>query len=366
MKIYSVCDSEFCVGCRNCELLCPKQAITFSSHLKGYQAIINNEKCINCNLCRRVCPSISPNSFMTQIKVYQGWSKSIDRGKSSSGGAAFEIIKAFLNNGGHVFSCLNSDSNFVFAECKNSSSIINFVKSKYVKSDCSNVFKDIKNYLLNGRKVLFIGLPCQVASLLLFVPKELQKQLFTVDLICHGTPSNLLLKKYIKECNFAGKEVIFREKNVFSCNVNADYFKNGVADPYTIAFLNGLSYTDNCYNCKFSRLERVSDITLGDAWSSEIVEEKKQGISLILVQSEKGINLISELKDFELLYININNEIKINMQLTSPSKKTKKTEKFFAILNKGYSISKSVSVLAPFDYFKKRVKLILKKIGLIK
>jgi coenzyme F420-reducing hydrogenase beta subunit len=67
--------------------------------------------------------------------------------------------------------------------------------SKYVQSDTNNSFKLAKLDLENGKTVLFSGTPCQIAGLKSFLRKEYEN-LYTIDLICHGTPSQLILEKY--------------------------------------------------------------------------------------------------------------------------------------------------------------------------
>ena len=47
-------------------------------------------------------------------------------------------------------------------------------------------------------KVCFIGTPCQVYGLKSYLRKEYDN-LVTVDLVCHGTPSPKLWKKYLDE-----------------------------------------------------------------------------------------------------------------------------------------------------------------------
>ena len=40
-----------------------------------------------------------------------------------------------------------------------------------------------------------------------------------------------------------------------------------------------IDYTENCYSCRYASQSRVSDISLGDSWGSELSEEeKKKGI----------------------------------------------------------------------------------------
>ena len=51
--------------------------------------------------------------------------------------------------------------------------------------------------LNSGESVLFSGCPCQVAGLKAYLGKDYEN-LFTIDLICHGVPSNRAFKDYIK------------------------------------------------------------------------------------------------------------------------------------------------------------------------
>lgn len=53
-------------------------------------------------------------------------------------------------------------------------------------------------------------------------------------------------------------------------------------------FLGGLFYTENCYECKYAQLNRVSDITIGDSWGSELpTEEQKKMNFTCLVPNKK-------------------------------------------------------------------------------
>ena len=67
---------------------------------------------------------------------------------------------------------------------------------------------------------------------------------------------------------------------------------------YILGFLEGLFYRENCYQCKYARPERVSDITLGDYSDSEEKFSKMQnarnGLSKIIVNSQKGMVLLKK------------------------------------------------------------------------
>ena len=171
-----------------------------------------------------------------------------------------------------------------------------FVGSKYIKSNPKGIYKEISKKLKNGEKVLFIGLPCQVAALKKYIKDD---KLYTVDLICHGTPSPLVLEAFLKDYGLKlneMKDISFRNKMKFGLKYNLKEFHSDIiSDNYLYTFLNSTTYTENCYSCKYARLERVGDVTLGDSWgSTQSEEEKMKGISLVLCQSDKGKHLLSQ------------------------------------------------------------------------
>ena len=68
--------------------------------------------------------------------------------------------------------------------------------SKYFQAKAGDTFKLVKRDLVEGRKVLFSGTGCQINGLFMLLGKE-YPNLFLLDIICHGTPSPKLWKKYV-------------------------------------------------------------------------------------------------------------------------------------------------------------------------
>lgn len=330
----TVCKKDKCTGCMACVDICPKGAISIKDELKNYNAVIDESKCINCNICDKVCQKNNRTDITAPIKWYQGWVKDEGaRNKSSSGGVAYAITKAFIENGGIVCSCIFRGGQFVFDFAIDVDEISKFAGSKYVKSNPSGIYVRIQNYLKEDKKILFIGLPCQVAALKKIISGEYQKKLYTADLICHGTPSPKLLDRFLCQYQYSLSsmaDIEFREKAKMQiCSDHKGIITKGVSDKYTIAFLSSLTYTDNCYECDYARLERVSDLTLGDSWGSELsVEEQKKGISLVLCQTEKGIEMI-ESADVELQDVDLQKAVSNNHQLKRPSNYPRGRVKFF-------------------------------------
>lgn len=365
MELHSVCKKNMCNGCMACVDVCPKKCIDIVDDIFSYNAIKNVAVCINCSACEKVCPNNNPVQQFPSIEWYQGWSSDEIRIRSSSGGAATDIAINFIKNGGYVSSCKFEKGNFVFLITNNIDEVMKFSGSKYIKSNPIGIYKQI-NEKLKTDMVLFIGLPCQVAGLKNFVKN--QTNLYTIDLICHGTPSPKILEKYLDENGYKINElknISFRNKNMFGISFeNINNLEKGT-DCYLISFLNSINYTENCYSCKFACKERVSDLTLGDSWGTDLHSEENKGISLILVQNSKGRNLL-ESSTIQLHEVNYENAVKSNHQLNHPSYMRLQRKDFLNDVKKGISIKKSVKRLLPKEVVKQRIKYILIKVGLYK
>ena len=366
----TVCELNKCAGCMACINICPKEAIEIKDDLYAYNAVINADKCIDCNVCHRICPTNNPEGFGKPIKWYQGWAKNQDlRQKSSSGGYATAISEAFIDSGGAVCGCAFKNGEFIFEIAENKDELKKFMGSKYVKSNPSDSYKLVKMLLTSGRRILFIGLPCQVSAMKNFVGKKAGENLYTIDLICHGTPSPKLLEIFLNQynCKLSKiRNIRFRVNTVYmiSCDNNA-LIKKGVRDKYSIAFLNSLIHTENCYSCIYARKERISDVTLGDSWGSELsVDEQKKGISLALCQTEKGNELIA-MAEIYLNSVDIDKAIENNHQLNYPSSMPKGRKKFFHGISKR-KFNYLVFQQFPGQCLKQDIKQILIRMGLLK
>lgn len=366
----TVCEINRCVGCMACVDSCTKNAIEIRDSLKAYNAVINEKNCVNCNTCHAVCPQNNPIKKMKPIFWGQGWTKdSKIRSRSSSGGFAAAISIAFIKSGGYVCSCVFHNGEFVFEIINDLREVTKFMGSRYVKSNPKGIFKEVRYYLKNRKKVLFIGLPCQVAAMKNYIKEPLLQYLYTIDLICHGTPSPQLLEMFLAQYGLKLKDmedIQFRTKNSFKLK---DYYKSivtkGVRNRYLIAFLNGLIYTDNCYECEHARIERGSDITLGDSWGSQLSKkEQKKGISLVLCQSEKGQYLL-EMSDLYIEFVDLEIAIAHNHQLNEPSALIPGRAEFFDGCASGKSFNALVRKIVPKQCIKQDIKAFLIKTKII-
>lgn len=375
MILNTVCSKGMCTGCGACLEICQYHAIKLEDSLSEYNAIIDDSICKKCNACHIICQNNSHPIMRKPQYWIQGWAKDeMLRNGASSGGIASAISKAFINMGGSVCSCSFENGRFVFSFAKDDEELSKFAGSKYVKSNPKDIYIELKNKLKSGEKILFIGLPCQVAALVNFVGNQNLNKLYTVDLICHGTPSPELLERFLYQYKLSLNEIQdikFREKTHFQLykKTGDNYVTitpEGVLDCYLRAFLSCLDYTENCYHCNYAKLERVSDITIGDSWGSELSEEEQnKGISLILCQTQKGFELVNN-SNLCLDSVDLSKAINNNKQLNYPSEKPIEREAFFRELENGKTFNEAFRKCFPKKYYRSIVKGILVKLHLIR
>lgn len=353
----TVCQTDSCAGCMLCRDVCPNGAICVHTGIYAYNAEIDREKCSGCGMCRRLCPQNNPVEFRGPAAWYQGWSADpAIRAMGSSGGLATAVAKGFIARGGEVCTCVFERGNFVFRFFDDPKELSAAAGSKYVKSDPSGVYMALADRLDRGKKVLLIALPCQIAAARRSVG---DRDLYTVDLICHGTPAPQMLRTFFAQRGVAIEELLdvrFRVKDSFNLSDGYKAVEPRITDEYTYAFLKGMTYTENCYHCPYARLERVSDLTLGDCWGSLLPkDERDKGISLILCQTEKGRELL-EMSGAKTRPVDIMRAVEFNHQLREPMTRLASGYRFVKNIEKGKSFALALLYAEPVRAVKNMLK----------
>ena len=366
ISMKTVCEINKCAGCMACVDICSKNAIKIVDEICNYNAIIDDNKCVHCNACYSICQENNPLKLSEPILWKEGWVRDeLARSKSSSGGLAMEIAKSFVKKGGMVCSCAFQEGEFKFFCVDNENELDKFAGSKYVKSNPSGIYKELVKILKTGRRVLFIGLPCQVAAAKKYTKNNVN--LYTIDLICHGTPSPKVLDIFLKEhgCTLSSaKDISFRSKTKFALSNKEKRFSVPiVTDGYLFTFLNSTIYTENCYSCRYATITRIGDLTLGDSWGTSLRQDiMEKGISLMLCQNDKGRELLKDTR-LELLEVDLKKSIELNHQLDHPSIKPVQREKFLNGLNAGKSFGQMMVRTYPKRCLKNFIKTIIYKIS---
>lgn len=316
-----ICNPSECTGCMACVNSCAHHAISIVQDKEGFdRPHIDENLCVDCGLCQRTCPINEHPMVNEPKKVLSGWSsdESVRLG-SSSGGAFTEIARPILEEGGVVFGC--ALNNRLQAEHTYVETLEDLTRklcgSKYVQSRIGNSYAQAKEFLKQGRKVLFSGTPCQIAGLKNFLRKDYEN-LMTVDLICHGVPSPMIFedyKQYMEEReNMELMDIKFRCKKsswiFFNMTLTGHIEKSGALktyygryyeDPYIRGFLRDYFLRPSCHQCHFTSTKRCSDFTIADWWGykkeSQVDKDfRRKGVSLVLVNTEKAMSLLASLK----------------------------------------------------------------------
>ena len=343
----SVQDCALCGACFNA---CPVDAIRFSKAYLDFQyPEIDATRCVHCNQCEKACPILGDKSKPEDGYPIAFAAKSNDnsvRLRSSSGGVFYELASQILRDGGYVCGAVFDESFHVRHIVSNmQEAIFRMMGSKYAQSDVGYCYREIKEKLNAGEKVLFSGCPCQVAGLRTYLGKS-YKNLLLVELICHGIPSDQMLQTYVhmqeKKYGAKLKRMEFRNKTKgwHGSSVRMEfenqriYSKPITADAYMNGFLGSATLKSSCYDCHFRNFTAGSDIILGDFWGAEVelLEDDNKGISAILVNSGKGMDLLDRC-NLALTPANVETIIKYNRNLLCSAAPSPQRSSFYASAN---------------------------------
>ena len=341
-----IIDKKDCVGCNACVQRCPQQCINMHEDEQGFlYPKVEIDLCIYCNLCEKVCPVINQTAPKEPLVTYAAYNP--NEGilmSSSSGGVFFALAKRIIEEGGVVFGAkFNEQWEVVHDYADTIDGIKAFQGSKYVQSTIGDVFLLVEKFLKNERKVMFTGTPCQTAALRLFLHKNYGHQLLLVDIVCHGVPSPLIWRDYIKFinkqidttknrnkdsstslCIFKKLEltsISFRDKTIDwnqygfsysfrikdnSCSTDKTTiaqhirsFEPANVNLYMKGFLQNLFLRPSCYSCPSKCNKSNSDITIADYWGAEIEHPNfysSMGTSLVMINTQNGKKYFNSIK----------------------------------------------------------------------
>ena len=358
-------DKKECCGCWACYNACPKRCINMKEDEEGFRyPVVDASLCIDCGLCEKVCPVIHADKADTP-HAQQGFlaqHKNEDIRKESTSGGAFTAIASWvIKQGGIVYGAGYRKGTFIVehqgVETEKDLSV--FRNSKYVQSNIGNTFKEALGHLKAGRWVCFSGTPCQIEGFRNFLRNREYEKLVCVDLVCHGIPSPRILTRYIEaQQTLIGGEftnVLFRDKyygyhyssfSIYNKEKGKDYHKGVDSNAYLCAFFNNLSDRPSCYDCRFKKRYRKSDLTIWDCFPIEKFTKQMdgKGTTRVLVQSEKG-KMIMDAIGSELRTVRVETDKLVSdvREMFHSVPMNPQREQFF----------KDCNAMSPVDFFRK-------------
>lgn len=299
-----------CTGCALCANECGHGAISMEWSAEGFLLpVVDVEACVGCGLCVARCPALLPSSAGGEVAIesvvaYGAWNRDPEiLRNSSSGGLFYALAEWVIREGGCVFGVVWQDrmtAGFVKAETLEE--VRPMCGSKYIMAAPHLVYRDVRAELRRGRRVLFAGTSCQVHALRRYLQRDDEK-LLTVDIICHGVPSRRLWEKYVLEMESRKgapvRHVEFRNKDEswerFRLKV---FFGDGTQEScvhwdslFIKFFKSDVALNRCCYACRYARLPRQGDLTVGDFWEAGQRHPDwplRDGITALLVNSAAG------------------------------------------------------------------------------
>lgn len=311
----TITDKSQCCGCWACENICPKQCITMKEDYEGFRyPEVDIKNCIECGLCEKVCPINKPKQDDAIPLSYVVQQKDSHILKTSTSGGFFSAISKYaISKKGVVFGAAfdnNMELHHQYSETLDG--CVKFRGSKYVQSIIGNTFKEAKDFLDAGRLVVFSGTPCQIAGLYGFLREKRYPNLITVDLVCHGTPSPLLFRKYLAHHASIAKSTVidyrsrdkfygynFSTASIFFENKKKKYHKGMEADMMLRLYFKNICSRPCCYKCHFKTIHRLSDFTIFDCWDAPSINHKfsDKGATNVFIHTKEGENIFELIKE---------------------------------------------------------------------
>ena len=353
-----------CSGCNACRDICPTNSISMKLDKNGFRfPYIDENICINCGKCYGVCPTLNTIHHNTELMAsFVIAASDRIRYMSSSGGMFTLVAEYILSQGGVCCGATLENGQSVKHIIINDIKKLHLLRgSKYIQSDMNGIYKEIKLCIEKGELVLFTGTPCQVAALYNFLGGD-NPNLVTLDVLCHGVPSDKAVEMYLKEIA-QGKEIVnieFRPKeDGCNCNTIIIHFNDGTrykADVQTDLFEQCYHYSlflrESCGECSFSKFPRQGDLSIGDFHGIDECKEfenDNKGTSIVFINNDKGLKIFNAVKREMQLCKEVSVEFSKNNRINSHIDVHPSRERFFELLNK-YSFHKSADYALKSKY----------------
>ena len=272
--------------------------------------------------------------------------------RSSSGGIYPLLADAVLESGGVVYAVRYHDDYHV-GHCRVTAKeeLAATVGSKYAASVPDVVLREAAEDLKSGRRVFFVGTPCQCAGFLSFLQENRisRENLLCMDFVCHGTPSGRIWQTYLSRA-VADREKItgvnMRDKTngwiEYSLRIDAGeetVLSSRRENPYILAFVGNLDLRPSCYECPFKGVGRPTDLTVGDYWGVKRFAPGSydpDGVSLMLVHTDTGAQRIAGIADrIHMEEAVLGEAVKSNPCIVRAVKRPDKRERFLQMLRDG-------------------------------
>lgn len=312
---------EYCTGCGLCKSI---RNVQFKKDKSGFEyPILKND---DIQFCKSICPAGGKflykcsNNFIwgKQEAVYLGWSTDDKIRQCASSGGILTTIGLYLLKNKIVDGIIQSKQSpdcpygVITIVSNNEDEVKSCMGSRY---SISAPLSNIKSLIKSGKVYAFIGKPCDVSALKLYLEEDItmKKQIkYLFSFFCAGQPSEKANLKLIKDLGC---------KDVKDCK-SLQYRGNGWPGYATVIKSDGslrqMSYNDSWgkilgrdirKSCRFciDGIGEMADISCGDAW--HMTEDNKpdfsesNGRSVIFARTDRGKRLLERIIEENYLLV---------------------------------------------------------------
>ncbi|MGW8160328.1 MAG: Coenzyme F420 hydrogenase/dehydrogenase, beta subunit C-terminal domain [Desulfoprunum sp.] len=319
-KIQDVVDWGLCVGCGACYALCDMGAVSLVNIVNiGVRPQFKTDLCENCVECLSICPGFSVDATLSAprtdeeyidnfligptISIWEGFATDKEiRFRASSGGLLTALalyclekegMELVLHTGAHPGKPWENKTRI----SKSKDELLTNAGSRYVTSSPCDLFRVIEE---SSRPCVFIGKPCDTAAITALRKKrpKLDENLgLVLTFCCAGVPSVLASLDLMRKFN-VNKEAV----------THLSYRGDGWPGGFTITSKDGVkkilsNYTASwhflqkyrsfrCHICP-DGLGELCDISCGDAWHRYNEKTDNPGLSLAMVRTHRGQELLN-------------------------------------------------------------------------
>lgn len=322
-NIAKVIETGMCTGCGICESLCPKRAIDLKLSARGLvEPVVDESLCTHCSHCLKVCgrfeldyaqlrdSAFSLGTFHPLLgqamAYYRGHAADSDlRRRATSGGTITALLKLAFEMG-MVDTAVVTGSDpsdplktkpFVAHSVEQ---VLQVCGSRYAPSPVNRCIRDA----IVSDKVAVVGLPCHFESLRKAeaVHKDLKRRVvLRLGLFCSHNVSYM-------GTEFVRRRLRIPREEIFSFRYRGDGWPSGIhvktrdgseyhvpnLGSFWMEMFSSFAFSPPyCFLC-MDQTSELADLSFGDAWLPEVLDEDQLGESLLIVRSPVGAQLIRE------------------------------------------------------------------------